>query len=63
MKLANIDQVRQGVIAAKIGEDLYNLLGYTHLEDLHLDRDEQVPEGLTCAVMAYDPLKPQNEEL
>ena len=63
MKLVNIDQVRQGIIATKIGEDLYNRLGYTYLEDLRLDRDEQASEGLTCAVMSYDPSKPQDKEL
>lgn len=63
MKLAESDQVRQGVIAAKMGEDLYSRLGYTHLEDLRLDGDEQAPEGLTCAVMDYDPTKSQDKEL
>ena len=63
MKLANIDQVRQGVIAAKMGEDLYTRMGYTNLEDLHLDGDEQTPEGLTIAVMNYDPTKSHDQEL
>jgi hypothetical protein len=34
-----------GVIAAKMGEDLHNRPGYTHLEDLRLDGDEQTPRA------------------
>lgn len=63
MRLANIDQVEQGVIAAKMGEDLYNKLGYKTLEQLRVDGDEQAPEGLICAAMKYTPSESRDSEL
>lgn len=54
MQLSDIDQVKQGVIAAKMGIKLYRSLGYKHLDDVHLDGDDTVPQGATVAVMEYD---------
>jgi len=55
MQLANTDQVKQGVIAAKTGTKLYRQLGYNHLSDLHLDGDDEVPDGVTATVMEVAP--------
>ncbi|RMJ14070.1 hypothetical protein BHE90_009418 [Fusarium euwallaceae] len=51
--LAKLDEVCQGVIAAKMGKSLYLSLGYENLEDLHLDGDEVVPQGVDVSVMQY----------
>jgi GNAT superfamily N-acetyltransferase len=53
MQLADVDRVKQGVIAAKMGTELYNQLGYKLLTDLRWDGDEETPEGLTVSVMEY----------
>jgi GNAT superfamily N-acetyltransferase len=58
MQLADIDHVKQGVVAAKMGAELYNHLGYKLLTDLHWDGDEETPDGLTVSVMEYSGEEP-----
>jgi len=53
MELARIDKVKQGVIAAKMGTDLYSQLGWKSLTEVHIEGDEIVPQGVTFAVMEY----------
>jgi len=55
MNLARIDKVKYGVIAAKMGTDLYRELGWQHLTDVRLEGDEVTPQGVEVAVMEYDP--------
>ncbi|KAI1327875.1 hypothetical protein F5Y16DRAFT_182045 [Xylariaceae sp. FL0255] len=54
IELARIDQVKQGVIAAKMGEDLYRHLGYKALESLEIPGDEITPQGVTVTAMVLD---------
>lgn len=54
MKLACIDKIKQGVIAGKMGQDLYNKLGWKNLKEIHIEGDEIVPQGVSVAVMEYD---------
>jgi N-acetylglutamate synthase-like GNAT family acetyltransferase len=55
MELARIDQVVQGVSAAKMGEKLYAELDYKVVERISLDGDEVTPQGVSTAMMVYDP--------
>lgn len=55
MALANIDRIKQGVIATQMGAQLYTELGYSELAVLRLDGDEEAPEGVNCIVMDYSP--------
>lgn len=59
MELANVDNVKQGVIAAKMGAKLYADLGFSLLKNLRLDGDEEVPDEVTCVVMQYTPTHTQ----
>jgi hypothetical protein len=43
MKLADTDRVRQGVVAAKMGEKLYLSLNYSKLADLKAQDDTDPP--------------------
>ncbi|KAJ4312732.1 hypothetical protein N0V84_009794 [Fusarium piperis] len=51
--LVKLDEVCQGVIAAKMGKSLYLSLGYENLQDLHLDGDDVVPQGVDVSVMRF----------
>lgn len=62
MELAKIDHIKQGVIAAKMGEKLYAKLGYSPLEELRLDGDEEAPDGVKCVAMKYTPKHEQPRE-
>jgi GNAT superfamily N-acetyltransferase len=55
MELARIDKVKQGVIAAKMGRDLYSNLGWKERAEICLEGDEITPQGVSVAVMEYDP--------
>ena len=55
MDLAATDKIDQGVIAAKMGTALYKSLGYKHLDDVRMEGDEVVPNGVEVAVMKYVP--------
>lgn len=55
MELARIDKLKQGVIATKMGQDLYSELGFKNLKEIHISGDEIVPQGVSVAVMEYDP--------
>jgi hypothetical protein len=55
MELSRIDKVKQGVIAAKMGRDLYSKLGWKEKAEISLEGDEIVPQGVSVAVMEYDP--------
>ncbi|PQE04851.1 Acyl- N-acyltransferase protein [Rutstroemia sp. NJR-2017a BBW] len=55
MELARMDQVAQGVSAAKMGEKLYAELCYRVVERIGLDGDEVTPQGVSTAMMVYDP--------
>lgn len=55
MDLAAVDEVNQGAIAAKIGEDLYRHLGYKTLKTLGFPGDEVPPRGVgPVAAMLLD---------
>lgn len=53
MALAKADGVTQGVIAAKMGTDLYSKLGWRNVSEVQLHGDDIVPEGVSVAVMEY----------
>lgn len=55
MELSKLDGVKQGVIAAKMGAELYAGLGYSVVEELRMDGDEEAPDGVTCVAMQYTP--------
>lgn len=55
LDLAKVDSIKQGVISAEMGKDLYLTMGFTNLEDLHIDGDEVVPQGVTVSAMEFDP--------
>ena len=55
MKLAHVDKVKQGVSAAKMGEDLYHKLGWQNLTEVRIEGDEIVPQGVDVAIMEYNP--------
>jgi GNAT superfamily N-acetyltransferase len=46
MQLADIDGVKQGVIAASMGKDLYLKLGYRLLHMVQVEGDEDAPDGV-----------------
>jgi len=56
MELSRIDKVKQGVISAKMGRDLYTKLGWKEKAEICLESDEIVPQGVSVAVMEYDPM-------
>ncbi|KAM5355125.1 hypothetical protein ACJ41O_001771 [Fusarium nematophilum] len=51
--LAKLDKVRQGLMAAKMDKPLYSSLGFENLEDLHIDGDDIMPQGVDVSVMRY----------
>ncbi|KAG8169503.1 hypothetical protein KVR01_000248 [Diaporthe batatas] len=55
LDLARIDGVKQGVMAASSGKKLYTSMGYTNLEDVHIDGDEITPDGVTISAMVFEP--------
>ena len=55
MGIADIDLVKQSVIAADMGAKLYLALGYSKATDVHADGDEEAPDGITCTVATYEP--------
>jgi N-acetylglutamate synthase-like GNAT family acetyltransferase len=55
MKLADIDKVKQGVIAATIGSEFCASLGWKKLEDLTIEGDDITPQGLNIQIMDYEP--------
>ncbi len=57
MDLAKTDGIQQGVIAAKMGKAVYAAMGFKNLEDLHIDGDDLVPQGVTVSAMLFDPNK------
>ena len=54
MKLAHVDKVKQGVSAAKMGEDLYQKLGWQYLTEVCIEGDEIVPQGVDVTIMKYN---------
>ena len=50
---ADLDRVDQGVLASAMGAGLYFHYGFRNLTDVHVKGDEEMPEGLTFAVMKY----------
>jgi len=58
--LADLDQAKQGVIAADMGEKLYLKLNFTKLEDVTV-RDEvsPPPKAVKVGVLRYSP-RPTN---
>ena len=57
MHLADLDHIKQGVVATRLGAKLYSRLGFSTLSYLHLDGDDQDREELTLSVMQYNPEK------
>jgi hypothetical protein len=55
MELSRIDKVKQGVLASKMGRDLYSKLEWEEMAEICLKGDEIVPQGVSSAVMKYDP--------
>ncbi|KAM0418812.1 hypothetical protein ACHAPT_012253 [Fusarium lateritium] len=53
IQLSKLDNVFQGVIAAKMGKTLYTSLGFENLEDLRIEGDDIVPQGVEVSVMQY----------
>ena len=58
MALSDMDQCRQGVIAADMGAKLYLQLGYEKLCDVQLDDDQNAVEGVTIVLAKYVPKEP-----
>ncbi len=54
VELAKIDKIKTGVIASKMGENLYEDLGYYDVQNVHIDGDVQHPGGVSCVVMILD---------
>lgn len=55
MAMADIDMVKQGVIATHMGSGLYLALGFYKITDIHTDGDDEAPDGVTCTVAVYEP--------
>ncbi|KAJ8129180.1 hypothetical protein O1611_g4452 [Lasiodiplodia mahajangana] len=52
MSMADLDHVDQGVVAAKMGEQLYLKLGYTKLAEVHVCDDKE-PADVTVGILEY----------
>lgn len=61
MRLADMDQVRQGVIAAEMGAKLYLGIGYTKLCDIQAIEAEDSPEKITNIIARYSPEVPRED--
>ncbi|KAI3556613.1 hypothetical protein CABS01_04220 [Colletotrichum abscissum] len=46
---------KQGVIAATMGKALFASMGYENLEDIKIEGDEVVPQGVTVSAMVFKP--------
>jgi hypothetical protein len=57
-KLADVDQVNLGVVAANMGEELYLELGFKKLTDIRVEGDAEIPEGIVNGVLRYEPCSP-----
>ncbi|KAK2590070.1 hypothetical protein QQS21_012258, partial [Conoideocrella luteorostrata] len=53
--LADMDNVRQGVSAAAMGEELYLHLGYELIERISVPGDSDDPEGIRMGIRVYTP--------
>lgn len=63
MDLAKTDGIQQGVIATEMGKAVYSAMGFKHLEDVHLDGDGLVPQGVTVSAMIFDPNNASGNEV
>ncbi len=57
LDLAKEDNVKQGVIAAEMGKNLYVKLDFQILEQIKIDGDDVV-KGVEVSVMKFDPQQP-----
>ncbi len=57
LDLATADEVKQGVIATEMGKNLYRNLGFQSLEEIRIDGDEVVPQGVIVSAMEFDSSK------
>jgi hypothetical protein len=61
MTLADLDQVDQGVVAAKMGELLYLRLNYSKLAEVHV-RDDKDPAEITVGILKYHSLSARDKK-
>lgn len=55
MALADMDQVKQGVLAADMGAKLYLQFGFVKICEIHADGDKEDPDGISNFVARYTP--------